>query len=82
MLLSPANTSCPGLGILTITSEGNKLFGQPGEGPREEMIPQSENQFTVPAAGAQISFVKDANGNVTSLIVKHGNQEIQGKKIK
>ena len=72
----------PGLGILTITSEGNKLFGQPGEGPREEMIPQSENQFTVPAAGAQISFVKDANGNVTSLIVKHGNQEIQGKKIK
>jgi CubicO group peptidase (beta-lactamase class C family) len=72
----------PGLGILTITSEGSKLFGQPGEGPREELIPQSENQFSVPRAEAQVSFVKDSSGNVTSLVVKHGNQEIQGKKIK
>jgi CubicO group peptidase (beta-lactamase class C family) len=72
----------PGLGILTISNEGDKLFGQPGEGAKEELLPQSENQFAVPAAGAQVSFVKDANGNVTSIVVKHGDRTIEGKKIK
>jgi CubicO group peptidase (beta-lactamase class C family) len=72
----------PGLGILTISREGDKLFGQPGDGPRQELVPQSENQFDVPGANAQLSFVKGANGSVTHVVVKHSGQETQGKKIK
>jgi ketosteroid isomerase-like protein len=69
-------------GVLSITKEGNKLFGQPGGNSKEELLPESTDQFNVPAVEAKIKFVKDANGQVTHLLLNLMGQEINAKKIK
>jgi ketosteroid isomerase-like protein len=69
-------------GILSITKEGDKLFGQPGGDSKEELIPESTDQFSVPTVDAKIKFVKDANGQVTYMLLNLKGQEINAKKIK
>jgi ketosteroid isomerase-like protein len=70
-------------GVLNITREGDKLFGQPGGDSKEELIPaESIDQFNVPAVDAKIKFVKDANGQVTHLLLNLHGQDINAKKIK
>lgn len=69
-------------GVLNITKEGDKLFGQPGTDSKEELIPESTDQFNVPNVGAKLKFVKDANGMVTHLVINIQGQEMQAKKIK
>jgi ketosteroid isomerase-like protein len=69
-------------GVLSITKEGDKLFGQPGTDSKEELIPESTDQFTVARVGAKLKFVKDANGQVTHLVLNMQGQEMQAKKIK
>ncbi|MFP5264994.1 MAG: DUF4440 domain-containing protein [Blastocatellia bacterium] len=70
------------LGVLSITREGDKLFGQPGGDTKEELIPESVDQFNVPTVDAKVKFVKDANGKVTHLLLNLKGQEVNGKKIK
>ncbi|HEX8091816.1 MAG TPA: DUF4440 domain-containing protein [Blastocatellia bacterium] len=69
-------------GVLSITREGDKLFGQPSGDTKEELIPESTDQFNVPAVDAKVKFVKDANGRVTHLLLNLKGQEVNGKKIK
>ncbi|HVG21241.1 MAG TPA: DUF4440 domain-containing protein, partial [Blastocatellia bacterium] len=69
-------------GVLSITKEGNKLFGQPGGDTKEELIPESADQFNVPTVDAKIKFVKDANGQVTHMLLNLKGQEVNAKKIK
>lgn len=70
--------------VLTITKEGEKLFGQatgPGQG-KLQLEPVSETQFVVPSVKAQISFEKDAAGKVVALILVQNERTTKGKKIK
>ena len=69
-------------GILSITKEGDRLFGQPGGDTKEELIFESADQFNVPAVGAKVKFVKDATGKVIHALVTINGQEMQAKKIK
>jgi ketosteroid isomerase-like protein len=69
-------------GILTITREGDRLFGQPGGDTKEELIPESPDQFNVPTVEAKVKFVKDANGQVTHMLLNLKGQEVNAKKIK
>ncbi|MEJ7681792.1 MAG: hypothetical protein WKG06_28890 [Segetibacter sp.] len=51
-----------------ILKERNKLMGMAYEnGPKTELIPQSELHFLAPSWPLPISFIKDKNGNVTQL---------------
>jgi hypothetical protein len=68
--------------ILTISREGDKLFGQPPGDSKEELIPQSETEFNVPTVGAKLTFVKDDKGQVTELLINLNGQQMQAKKIK
>ena len=53
----------------TIAREGNKLIFRPWEnGPRVELIPQSEQHFLAPGWVLPVSFVKDKSGHVTQMI--------------
>jgi hypothetical protein len=72
----------PMLGVITITREGNRLFLQPSGESKEELIPKSATQFSVPSIGTEVVFVRDEKGKVTQVIIRHGGQEMQGKKIK
>jgi ketosteroid isomerase-like protein len=69
-------------GLLSITREGDHLFGQPNGDTKEELIPESEAIFNVPAVGVKVTFVKDASGQVSHMIINQGGQEVQAKKIK
>ncbi len=67
---------------LTITKEGNQLFGQATGQPRILLHPEAETEFFIAEVDAQISFVKDAAGKVTHLILHQAGQDIKGDKIK
>jgi len=68
--------------ILTISKEGNTLFGQASGQLRFVLHPEAETEFFLAEVDAQISFVKDAAGKVTHLILHQGGQNIKGDKIK
>jgi hypothetical protein len=68
--------------VLTITKEGDKLFGQlTGQG-KLVVEPVSDTQFTMPAVKASISFEKDPTGKVIGLLLSQGTRTVNAKKIK
>ena len=70
----------PGL-IVTITQDVNRLISEVG-GQRNELVRQSETQFTIPAANMKITFVRDSTGQVTHMIVNDNGREGQARRIR
>ena len=68
--------------LVTITREGNKLFGEMTGQPKVEMFPTSQTRFIIKVADAEINFVKDAQGQVAHLILRLNGKEMRAKKIK
>ncbi|MEW6210405.1 MAG: DUF3471 domain-containing protein [Acidobacteriota bacterium] len=68
--------------VLNIMKEGDRLFGQPEGDTKEELIPESETEFSVTNVGAKVKFVKDEKGTVTHIVVSLNGEEFKGKKIK
>ena len=67
--------------ILTITKEGSQLKAQATGQPAFEIFPKSDTEFYVKVVAAQISFNKNPAGNVESLTLFQGGQEMVWKKI-
>jgi CubicO group peptidase (beta-lactamase class C family) len=67
---------------LTISRDGDKLFGQlTGQGKRA-VEPVSDAQFTMPEVKANISFDKDPAGKVVGLSLSQGTRTVNAKKIR
>lgn len=62
--------------IVTIIKDGDRLFGQPTGQPAFELMPESETKFFHEEGTLHISFVKDAHGIVTQLILHQ--QDLEG----
>jgi len=67
--------------ILTVTTENGKLFGQPTGQPLRELVPLSESRFSITAVRAEITFVKDATGKVTNLVLHQNGRETPAKRL-
>lgn len=67
--------------IFTITKEDGKLFAQATGQGKLEIYPESETEFFYKVVDAQLSFVKDENGNVTKLILHQGGGHGTAEKI-
>lgn len=67
--------------VLRITSEGDRLWMEPTGQARGELLAESEAKFFLKGSETLISFVKDASGKVTHLII-HQGRDIQAKKIR
>lgn len=67
--------------ILTITKENDKLYAQATNQPKVELFPEAEIQFFIKDVDAQITFVKDKQGQVTHLILHQAGQSLEAKKI-
>jgi CubicO group peptidase (beta-lactamase class C family) len=67
---------------LTITKEGDKLFGQMTGQGKLGLEPVSDTQFTIPEVKANISFEKDSAGKVVGLLLSQGTRTVNAKKIK
>jgi hypothetical protein len=63
-----------------VTSQGNHLFAQLPEQPKFEIFPKSETEYFGTAVDAQVTFVKDATGEVTKAVVHQGDQTIDAPK--
>jgi hypothetical protein len=71
------------VGVLIVTHEGDKLFGQPREGgSKEELLPEEDGSFSVTNVGAKIRFNRDDKGKVIEIVVNLNGQEMKGKKTK
>ena len=68
--------------ILTISKDGDKLFGQATGQRKFQLDAISETQFTVPTVKANISFEKDSAGKIIGLVLAQGGQNIKAKKVK
>jgi CubicO group peptidase (beta-lactamase class C family) len=67
--------------IMTITREGDHLMSQPTGQGKLELFPESETKYFLKMVDAQVTFVKDEQGQVTHLILHQGGDR-QAKKIK
>ena len=68
--------------IVKIFKEGDKLMTQATNQPAFELFPESENSFVLKVVNAKVTFVKDAAGTVTGLVIHQGGRDVPGKKIK
>ena len=68
--------------IVKIFKEGDKLMTQATNQPAFELLPDGENSFALKVVNAKVSFVKDAAGAVTGLVIHQGGKDVPGKKIK
>jgi C-terminal processing protease CtpA/Prc/Flp pilus assembly protein TadD len=69
------------MGVITITVDGGKLFGQPEGSPKEELVPRSPTKFQVTNVGAEVEFVRDDQGKVVKMLIRMGGQQIEAKRI-
>ena len=68
--------------VLRVFREGEKFMTQAtGQGPIE-ILPTSETTFSPRTVAAKLTFVKDADGKVTGLILTQNGRDTNGKKIK
>ncbi len=67
--------------VLTITKEGDKLFGQATGQQKFEMETLSGTKFAIRVVGAEVSFVSDDTGSVTGLVLHQGGRDIPGKRL-
>ncbi len=66
--------------ILTISKEGDHLMAQATGQPKFELFPESETKFFLKVIEAKVTFVKDATGKVTHLILHQGGDR-EAKRI-
>lgn len=70
----------PGV-VAVITREADKLWLQASGQPRVQLFPESETKFFLKIVDAQVTFVKDATGRVTHLVL-HQGEDREAKRIK
>ncbi len=67
---------------ITVTSENGKLMTQATGQPKFELFPSSETEFFLKIVEAQVTFVKDAQGKVTQLILNQNGRKMLARKIR
>ncbi len=66
--------------VIKITKEKDRLMGVAPEQPRFELFPESETKFFMKVDEGSITFVKDASGKVTHMLLEPSGDK--AKKIK
>ena len=61
--------------MIVISSENDRLFAQATNQPRFEILPISEEEFTVRELNAKLLFVKEPDGKVSKFILNQGGQK-------
>jgi hypothetical protein len=68
--------------VLAVTLEGNRLMTQATGQSKVEIFASSPTDLFLKVVNAQITFVKDASGAVTGLVLHQGGRDMPAKKIK
>jgi CubicO group peptidase (beta-lactamase class C family) len=68
--------------IVTVTREGDKLYAEvPGQ-LKIELLAESATDFFIREEDAQMTFMKDEQGEVTGLVIHQNGRDLPAKRIK
>jgi D-alanyl-D-alanine carboxypeptidase len=67
--------------VLAITLENGQLMSQATGQGRVPLFAESETEFFLKVVDAQITFVRDATGAATSLVLHQGGQDVPGRRL-
>lgn len=70
-----------GQGIMVIRRKGSQVFAQLASQPEFEIYPKSETNFFWKAVEAEVTFVKNAQGQVTKAVHRQGGQIINAPRL-
>ncbi len=68
--------------VLTVTVENDQLFIQATGQAKLPLYPSSQTDFFLKEVEAQVSFVKDASGQVTQIVLHQGGNDAPAKRVK
>jgi CubicO group peptidase (beta-lactamase class C family) len=68
--------------IITVSSEDGKLMAQATGQPKNELFPTSETEYFLKVVDAQVTFVKNEQGQVSQLILRQNGRAMPAKKIR
>jgi tetratricopeptide (TPR) repeat protein len=68
--------------IITITVKDGKVLSQATGQPAAELYPSSPTEFFLKVVDAQVTFVKNEQGQVTQLILHQGGRNMPAKKVR
>ena len=66
--------------VLTVSREGDHLFLQATGQPKVEIFPESEREYFVKVVDAQITFIVDAAGKTTELVLHQAGRDLPAKR--
>ena len=69
-------------GKVVVTTENGKLYLQPPNSGKEELLAASETEFFLTSQNVRLLFKKDERGEVTGVTAYFGTQVLEGKKLK
>jgi D-alanyl-D-alanine-carboxypeptidase/D-alanyl-D-alanine-endopeptidase len=65
---------------IRVTAEGPHLYAQATAQPRFEIFPEKQDEFFLKVVDAQISFIRDATGQVTHLVLQQNGRDQKAPK--
>ncbi len=68
--------------ILSVTEENGQLFAQAPMQQKLQVYPSSETEFFLKVIEAQISFIRNGEGQVTQLVLHQAGVDSPAKKVK
>ena len=66
---------------LTITREGDRLFGQATGQGRAELFPESETAFFLKVVDARVVFNPGTDGRAEELVLHQGGRQMPAKRV-
>jgi CubicO group peptidase (beta-lactamase class C family) len=67
--------------IITVTREGDHLYAQATDQPRFEIFAESPREFFLKVVDAQLTFVVDASGQATGIVLHQNGANAPGNRI-
>ncbi len=67
--------------ILAVTRDGRQMFVQATGQPRAEMFPSSENEFYLKVVDARLTFNRNGESEVTSLVLHQNGQNMPADRV-
>jgi CubicO group peptidase (beta-lactamase class C family) len=67
--------------VISITRDGDQLYAQATRQGKNAIYPESQTEFFLKVVDAQITFVTDAQGKATSLVLHQAGMDHEGKRI-
>jgi hypothetical protein len=67
--------------VLTITREESRLFAQATGQPKFEIFPEGPKEYFLKVIDAQLSFVTNAAGHATAVILHQNGANVTGQRI-